>query len=102
MQFGLSGSIYQLVNGALLIVVFTAVRICFGLLMSWQFFSDILLSPINAHRISAWHKLLYAVANIVLMSLNLVWIGRMLRAFTRRLLSSRAVGHKKVRSSSAQ
>ncbi|KAF9975036.1 hypothetical protein BGZ73_001443 [Actinomortierella ambigua] len=80
-KLNMTGSIYQLVNGIVLLVAFFCVRIVFGIYMSWQTYLSVLpvIDRVPTHLI-----FIYTAANIVLNSLNLFWFYKMIQMVQRR------------------
>ncbi|KAI9143211.1 TLC domain-containing protein [Paraphysoderma sedebokerense] len=74
----------QFANGVLLLCVFFAVRIVFGLIMSYQFFVSI--SPLfqNPEMFPQSILIGYSAANVLLNSLNIFWCLKMVRAVIKK------------------
>ncbi|KAF9986344.1 hypothetical protein BGZ65_007926 [Modicella reniformis] len=80
-KLGMTGSVYQLINGVVLLAVFFSVRIVFGLYMSYQAYQDVMLvyDQVPLHLL-----VVYSAANVVLNTLNLFWFYKMIESLTRR------------------
>jgi hypothetical protein len=87
-QFNMTGSVYQMVNGVVLIVVFFVVRLYYGVQISWQFYQDILFSQ-HSPKIPVVLKVLYCTANVILMSLNVVWFRKLIASLLKRVVVKR-------------
>lgn len=77
----MTGSIYQLINGVILLIVFFCARIVFGLYMSYHTYQNVMLvvDQVPTHLI-----VIYSVANVVLNTLNLYWFYKMIESLTKR------------------
>ncbi|CUA68121.1 hypothetical protein RSOLAG22IIIB_03360 [Rhizoctonia solani] len=77
----MTGGLLQAVNGIILLAVFFAVRVCYGLYMSFDFFQTLLAVrgsiPIGI-------VLTYGLGNIALNVLNLFWFTKMIAALRKR------------------
>ncbi|CAE6436356.1 unnamed protein product [Rhizoctonia solani] len=77
----MTGGLLQAVNGIILLAVFFAVRVCYGLYMSFDFFQTLLAVrgsiPIGI-------LLTYGLGNIALNVLNLFWFTKMIAALRKR------------------
>ncbi|KAG9288487.1 hypothetical protein G9A89_015693 [Geosiphon pyriformis] len=80
-KLGYTGSIFQLINGVVLIFVFLSVRLVFGLYMSYQTFLSV---KAVISQVPIYIRVIYSVANITLHILNLYWFTRMISAMKRR------------------
>ncbi|THH26604.1 hypothetical protein EUX98_g7588 [Antrodiella citrinella] len=80
-KLDLTGSIYQYVNGILLLSVFFSVRIVYGLTMSF-YFAQTLLEVRN--QMSPLFVVTLFVGNIVLNGLNLFWFYKMIATLRKR------------------
>ncbi|KAF9353985.1 hypothetical protein BGX34_011275 [Mortierella sp. NVP85] len=80
-KLGLTGTIYQLINGVILLTVFFSARIVFGLYMSYHTYQNVMLvvDQVPLHLI-----VIYSVANVVLNTLNLYWFYKMIESLARR------------------
>ncbi|KAF9120448.1 hypothetical protein BGW39_011373 [Mortierella sp. 14UC] len=78
---GLTGSIYQKINGIFLLTVFFCVRIVFGFYTSYVCLIEVLkvLDLVPMHL-----RIIYACANIALNSLNVFWFYKMVASLGRR------------------
>ncbi|KAG0290448.1 hypothetical protein BGZ96_006071 [Linnemannia gamsii] len=91
---GLTGSIYQKINGVILLAVFFTVRIVAGFYTSYECFLSVLpvmdLVPMHL-------RVVYASANVALNSLNVFWFYKMVSSLAKRFSSSprRDVGKSK-------
>ncbi|KAF9192545.1 hypothetical protein BGZ51_005341 [Haplosporangium sp. Z 767] len=84
-KLGMTGSIYQLINGIVLLSVFFCARIVFGLYMSYQTYLNVL--PVLEQ--VPWHLvIIYSVANVVLNALNLFWFYKMIESLMKRFPSA--------------
>ncbi|KAI1316741.1 hypothetical protein EDD11_009557 [Mortierella claussenii] len=80
-KLGMTGSIYQLINGIILLTVFFCARIVFGLYMSYQTYLNVL--PVL--ELVPWHLIIiYSAANVVLNTLNLFWFYKMIESLMKR------------------
>ncbi|KAG0280389.1 hypothetical protein BGZ95_010302 [Linnemannia exigua] len=78
---GLTGSIYQKVNGIILLTVFFCARIVFGFYTSYL----ALISVLPVIDLVPMHlRIIYASANIALNSLNVFWFYKMVASLGRR------------------
>lgn len=77
----MTGSIYQAINGVILLTVFFFARIVFGLYMSHHTYQNVMLvvDQVPRHLI-----VIYSVANVVLNTLNLYWFYKMIESLTKR------------------
>lgn len=83
-KLGLTGTIYQLINGVVLLAVFFGARIVFGLYMSYQTYLNVM--PVIAQ--IPWHLIaIYSAANVVLNTLNLFWFYKMIESLMRRFVT---------------
>ncbi|KAI0072276.1 DUF887-domain-containing protein [Panus rudis PR-1116 ss-1] len=80
-KLGKTGSTIQYINGILLLSTFFAVRIVYGLYMSYDF-----LHTIYAVRndVSPVFTIALFIGNIILNSLNLFWFGKMIKTLQKR------------------
>ncbi|CAE6527768.1 unnamed protein product [Rhizoctonia solani] len=77
----MTGGLLQAVNGIILLGVFFAVRVCYGLYMSFVFFQTLL----DVYRsIPIGITLTYGLGNIALNVLNLFWFTKMIAALRKR------------------
>ncbi|KAF9967622.1 hypothetical protein BGZ70_008833 [Mortierella alpina] len=84
-KLGLTGSIYQLINGVVLLVVFFGARIVFGIYMSYQTYLNVM--PVLDQ--IPWHLIVvYSAANVVLNTLNLFWFYKMIESLMKRFSPS--------------
>ncbi|GJJ73638.1 hypothetical protein EMPS_05996 [Entomortierella parvispora] len=83
-KLGMTGTIYQLINGIVLLSVFFAARIVFGLYMSYQTYLNVM--PVISQ--IPWHLIvIYSAANVVLNTLNLFWFYKMVESLMRRFVT---------------
>lgn len=83
-KLGMTGTIYQLINGIVLLVVFFGARIVFGMYMSYQTYLNVM--PVIAQ--IPWHLIvIYSAANVVLNTLNLFWFYKMIESLMRRFVT---------------
>ncbi|TDL25040.1 DUF887-domain-containing protein [Rickenella mellea] len=85
-KMGKTGSRIQLVNGALLLVVFTGVRLVYGNIMSYNFF---LTMYAIREEVSTLQVVVYCGGNVVLNTLNIVWFFKMIAALRKRMQPAR-------------
>ncbi|KAG0244744.1 hypothetical protein BGW41_006302 [Actinomortierella wolfii] len=80
-KLNMTGSVYQLVNGIMLLFTFFSVRIVFGLYMSRQTYLSVMqvIDRVPTHLI-----IIYSVANVVLNLLNQFWFYKMVQMVQRR------------------
>eukprot|EP00158_Paraphelidium_tribonemae_P001336 Partr_v1_DN24271_c1_g1_i2_m36587 putative Family with sequence similarity 57, member len=78
---GLGNSIYQIVNGMLMVSVFFGMRIVAGFIMSYQLLWDIYA---NYHKVGAPRSILFILIDIFLCSLNLFWLYKMIMSVSKR------------------
>ncbi|KAF9111008.1 hypothetical protein BGX27_005514 [Mortierella sp. AM989] len=80
-KLGMTGTIYQLINGIILLALFLGVRIVFGIYMSYQTYQTAILVVDQI----PWHLIIvYSVANVVLNSLNIYWFYKMIESLMKR------------------
>ena len=80
----MTGTIYQLVNGIVLLVVFFGARIMFGLYMSYHTYLNVM--PVIDS--IPWHLIIiYTAANVVLNTLNLFWFYKMIESLMKRFVT---------------
>ncbi|KAF9350378.1 hypothetical protein BGX26_011429 [Mortierella sp. AD094] len=91
-KLGMTGSIYQLVNGVILLSLFLSVRIMFGIYMSYQTYQTAILviDQIPLHLI-----IVYSLANVILNSLNIYWFYKMIESLMKRFRPSKKGGKDK-------
>ncbi|KAJ3364302.1 hypothetical protein GGF32_002273 [Allomyces javanicus] len=82
---GMTGTTIQLVNGIVFLATFFLARICFGFYSSYQFFVSV-IAVLDQLPMALF--LVYAVANVVLNTLNLYWFHAMIQSLRRRFASS--------------
>jgi len=83
-KLGMTGTIYQLINGIVLLVVFFGARIVFGMYMSYQTYLNVM--PVIAQ--IPWHLIvIYSAANVVLNTLNLFWFYKMIESLMKRFVT---------------
>ncbi|KAJ1966153.1 hypothetical protein IWQ62_002496 [Dispira parvispora] len=80
-KLGLTGSVYQMVNGVLLLVAFFLSRLVFGIYWAGYFYLDVYH---NWHRIPTYLALMYVIGNISLNLLNMYWFTKMITAVQSR------------------
>ncbi|KAG0246201.1 hypothetical protein BGX31_003915 [Mortierella sp. GBA43] len=80
-KLGMTGSIYQLINGVILLTVFLFARIIFGLYMSHHTYQNVMLV---IDRVPLHLIVIYSAANVVLNTLNLYWFYKMIESLARR------------------
>ncbi|KAI8819611.1 DUF887-domain-containing protein [Fimicolochytrium jonesii] len=78
---GRSGSRLQLINGVVLVLVFFSARICYGFYNSYDFF---VMMHRNKSEISNVFLWVYAVGNVLLNGLNVLWFFKMVTAIKAR------------------
>jgi len=88
----MTGTIYQLINGVILLTVFFSARIVFGLYMSYHTYQNVMLvvDQVPLHLI-----VIYSVANVVLNTLNLYWFYKMIESLARRFNPGKKTSQKK-------
>ncbi|KAG0358180.1 DUF887-domain-containing protein [Gamsiella multidivaricata] len=97
-KLSMTGSIYQLINGIILLAVFFSARIVFGLYMSYHAY----VSVMDVLHQVPWHLIIiYSAANVVLNSLNLFWFYKMIESLMKRFKPSKA-DVKKARATKAK
>ncbi|KAF9200783.1 hypothetical protein BGZ49_008986 [Haplosporangium sp. Z 27] len=80
-KLGMTGTIYQLINGVILLSLFLGVRIIFGIYMSYQTYQ----SAIVVIDQIPWHLIIvYSLANVILNSLNIFWFYKMIESLMKR------------------
>ncbi|KAM0788522.1 hypothetical protein ACM66B_001650 [Microbotryomycetes sp. NB124-2] len=84
-KFQLTGSIYQMINGAFLVMSYIAVRLVWGTYNSYQLW--ILLLRTRAGSKIGNIKYLYLGLNILMNGLNFFWFRAMLLALRKRFVS---------------
>ncbi|KAF8958822.1 hypothetical protein BGZ46_001888 [Entomortierella lignicola] len=80
-KLGMTGTIYQLINGVILLSLFLGVRIIFGIYMSYQTYQSavVVIDQIP------WHLIIvYSLANVILNSLNIFWFYKMIESLMKR------------------
>ncbi|KAL0074993.1 TLC domain-containing protein [Phycomyces blakesleeanus] len=80
-KLGWTGSKIQLVNGIVLLTTFFCARIIFGFYMSFQFLMDI-YAVRDRVPLRLW--IVYGVADVVTMGLNVYWFGLMVKMLRKR------------------
>ena len=88
-KLGLAGSLYQAINGVILLSTFFCVRILFGYYNSWVFLKTIIDAGSS---IPVYYLVIYGTANFLLNSLNAIWFVKMVRS-----VFSRFDGKRKIR-----
>jgi TLC domain-containing protein len=105
-QLGKSGSLMQLCNGLVLIIVFFSARVVYGFYSSFQWYKDVgialehtrsgsdklfvlvngSLSQLSDGRepLPWWLIAVFVVSNITLNTLNVVWFGKMISTLRKR------------------
>ncbi|KAF9924864.1 hypothetical protein FBU30_005237 [Linnemannia zychae] len=78
---GLTGSIYQKINGIVLLAVFFCARIVFGFYTSYHALTSVL--PV-VDQVPMHLRVVYVCANIALNSLNVYWFYKMIASLGRR------------------
>jgi hypothetical protein len=96
-QLGMTGSLVQLINGIVLIVVFFCVRLLYGMYSSFLWLKDIryvshtsgieipqngIFAPVLP--VPSWLVAVFVVSNFTLNALNVVWFGLMIKAIRER------------------
>ncbi|KAJ3834716.1 DUF887-domain-containing protein [Lentinula raphanica] len=76
-----TGTIFQLVNGILLLATFFGIRLVYGAYVSYNFFFT--LYDVR-NKIPLVYLLIYGVGNIVLQGLNIFWFFKMISALQKR------------------
>ncbi|KAG9010145.1 hypothetical protein FRB95_011582 [Tulasnella sp. JGI-2019a] len=78
---GMTGSMWQLVNGILLLAIFFGVRLVYGMVVTVQFFQ-----AMYDYRHEAPLSLVafYIIANLILYGLSWFWFGKMIAALRKR------------------
>ncbi|KAF9372673.1 hypothetical protein BGX21_004713 [Mortierella sp. AD011] len=80
-KLGMTGTIYQFINGIILLSLFLCVRIMFGIYMSYQTYQTAMLVIDQI----PWHLIIvYSLANVILNSLNIYWFYKMIESLTKR------------------
>ncbi|KAJ1309563.1 hypothetical protein OPQ81_006336 [Rhizoctonia solani] len=77
----MTGTVLQAVNGFILLGLFFAVRVCYGLYMSFDFFQTLFAVH---ESIPIGLTLTYGLGNIALNILNLFWFTKMIAALRKR------------------
>ncbi|KAF8609921.1 DUF887-domain-containing protein [Ceratobasidium sp. AG-I] len=87
----MTGGRLQAINGVVLLSVFFAVRVCYGIYISFDFFHTLL---------DVWETiptalaLTYALGNVTLNILNLFWFTKMIAAIRKRFPSGKGTSNK--------
>ncbi|KAI9599104.1 TLC domain-containing protein [Syncephalis fuscata] len=88
---GMTGTIWQAINGAILLAAFFVARIVFGIFSSFEFFSEIY----NARgQVQPHFVTIYSVANVCMNLLNLYWFRAMVTTVLRRFQKPAATSNK--------
>ncbi|KAI8598344.1 TLC domain-containing protein [Dissophora ornata] len=85
-KLGMTGTIYQLINGVILLAVFLCARIIFGVYMSYYTYIQVMtvVDRVPMHLI-----VIYSAANVVLNTLNLYWFYKMIESLVKRFKPSK-------------
>lgn len=115
-KLGLTGSIYQLINGIVLVIVFFGARLCFGTYQTYLVTADILTAVRSSNvelasymksnssgpgsvevdellryytpaAVPIWLPIVYVGSNTVLNILNWYWFGKMVTTIKSRFVS---------------
>ncbi|KAF2666436.1 DUF887-domain-containing protein [Microthyrium microscopicum] len=95
-QLGMAGTIWQFINGIMLILVFFFVRLVYGLYFSYHWMQDIwsvsqgqsVKSAADelpeSRTLPLWLLGIFIASNTILNALNIVWFGMMIKKIQRR------------------
>ncbi|KAI8054304.1 TLC domain-containing protein [Syncephalis plumigaleata] len=85
---GMTGTVWQAINGAILLMAFFVARIIFGIWSSFEFFGEIYDAR---GRVQPHFVTIYAVANVAMNLLNLYWFRSMVATLLRRFQKPTAI-----------
>ncbi|KAJ1651036.1 hypothetical protein IWQ61_008306 [Dispira simplex] len=80
-KLGLTGSVFQMVNGVLLLGAFFLSRLVFGIYWAGYLYLDVYH---NWHRVPTYLTLMYVIGNVSLNLLNMYWFTKMVTAVQSR------------------